>query len=262
MMLSLLGTIGGIWSEKFDHMATVQNFIIKTFKNEGAEFAAVHINRAFPADNSPDRKPGTGMLTEYFDTEKYDLKNSFTIGDRKNDVLLAYNLGAKSIWLIRVRAKYLAHITKTLALSGYAAADEGARTVLKIETAHGLVNLPDIVVQADGRQPAAIMIARGDLSVEIGFARVAEIQEELLWLAEAASVPSIWATQVLENLVKKGLPSRGEMTDAAMSARAECVMLNKGPYLLEAIDQLRLLFNRMDAHQHKKFAKLRRLHSW
>src|ERR1700744_6410841 len=77
----------------------VQNFIIKTFKNEGVEFAAVHINRAFPADNSPERKPGTGMLTQYFDTEKYDLKNSFTIGDRKNDVLLGYNLGAKAIWL-------------------------------------------------------------------------------------------------------------------------------------------------------------------
>ena len=134
--------------------------------------------------------------------------------------------------------------------------------VLKIETARGLTQLPDIVVQAAGQQPTAIMIARGDLSVEIGFARVAEIQEELLWLADAASVPSIWATQVLENLVKKGLPSRGEMTDAAMSARAECVMLNKGPHLLEAIDQLRLLFDRMDAHQHKKFAKLRRLHSW
>jgi imidazoleglycerol-phosphate dehydratase / histidinol-phosphatase len=77
----------------------VQNFIINTFKNEGVEFSAVHINRAFPADNSPDRKPGTGMLTAYFDEEKYDLENSFTIGDRKNDVLLAYNLGAQSIWL-------------------------------------------------------------------------------------------------------------------------------------------------------------------
>ena len=134
--------------------------------------------------------------------------------------------------------------------------------VLKIETAHGLRNLPDILVQAAGRQPTAIMIARGDLSVEIGFARTAEIQEELLWLAEAASVPVIWATQVLEKLVKKGTPSRGEMTDAAMAARAECVMLNKGPHLLEAIDQLRLLFGRMEDHQHKKFAKLRRLHSW
>ena len=106
------------------------------------------------------------------------------------------------------------------------------------------------------------MIARGDLSVEIGFARTAEMQEELLWLAEAASVPVIWATQVLEDLVKTGTPSRGEMTDAAMSARAECVMLNKGPYLLEAIDQLHMLLGRMSAHQYKKAPKLRRLESW
>lgn len=134
--------------------------------------------------------------------------------------------------------------------------------VLKIETAEGLTNLPDILVQAAGQQPTAIMIARGDLSVEIGFARTAEIQEELLWLAEAACLPSIWATQVLETLVKSGTPSRGDMTDAAMAARAECVMLNKGPHLLEAIDQLRLLFSRMQDNQHKKFAKLRRLRSW
>jgi pyruvate kinase len=134
--------------------------------------------------------------------------------------------------------------------------------VLKIETAQAVANLPEIIVQAAGRQPAAVMIARGDLSVEIGFARTAEIQEEILWLAEAAGVPAIWATQVLETLVKTGLPSRGEMTDAAMAARAECVMLNKGPYLLEAIDQLQALLRRMDANQHKKAPLLRRLRSW
>jgi pyruvate kinase len=134
--------------------------------------------------------------------------------------------------------------------------------VLKIETARGVANLPEILVEAAGRQPTAMMIARGDLSVEIGFARTAEMQEELLWLAEAASVPAIWATQVLEKLVKTGTPTRGEMTDAAMAARAECVMLNKGAHLLQAVDQLRLLFDRMENHQHKKFSKLRRLHSW
>lgn len=134
--------------------------------------------------------------------------------------------------------------------------------VLKIETASAVTNLPGILVQAAARQPTAIMIARGDLSVEIGFARTAEMQEELLWLAEAASVPVIWATQVLETLVKTGAFSRGEMTDAAMAARAECVMLNKGPYLLEAIDQLHALFRRMNEHQQKKTSKLRRLRSW
>ncbi|MDB5132041.1 MAG: hisB [Mucilaginibacter sp.] len=77
----------------------VQNFILKTFENEGVKFSNICIDRSFPKDNSPNRKPGTGMLTQYFDTKKYDLKGSYTIGDRKNDILLAHNLGAKAIWL-------------------------------------------------------------------------------------------------------------------------------------------------------------------
>jgi pyruvate kinase len=134
--------------------------------------------------------------------------------------------------------------------------------VLKIETPEAVANLPEIVVQAAGRQPTAIMIARGDLAVEIGFARLAEMQEEILWIGEAAHVPVIWATQVLEHLVKKGTPSRGEMTDAAMASRAECVMLNKGPYLFKAITELDTLLARMDGHQHKKTPQLRALRSW
>jgi imidazoleglycerol-phosphate dehydratase/histidinol-phosphatase len=77
----------------------VQNFILKTFENEGVKFSAIYIDRTFPAENAPTRKPGTALLTQYFDTTKYDLKNSFTIGDRRNDVLLGKNLGAKAIWL-------------------------------------------------------------------------------------------------------------------------------------------------------------------
>jgi pyruvate kinase len=134
--------------------------------------------------------------------------------------------------------------------------------ILKIETARAVRNLPEIIARAASRQPTAIMIARGDLAVEIGFARTAEIQEEILWLGEAADVPVIWATQVLETLVTTGTPSRGEMTDAGMAARAECVMLNKGPYLFEAIDQLRGLLARMEGDQHKKTPRLRRLESW
>ena len=77
----------------------VQNFIVKTLENEGVNFSDICIDCTFPSQNAPTRKPGTGMLTRYFDQSKYDLKNSFTIGDRKNDVLLAHNLGAKAIWL-------------------------------------------------------------------------------------------------------------------------------------------------------------------
>jgi len=106
------------------------------------------------------------------------------------------------------------------------------------------------------------MIARGDLAAEIGFERLAEMQEEILWICEAASVPAIWATQVLEGLVKHGVPSRGEMTDAAMAARAECVMLNKGPKVGVAVEILDGLLARMDAHVFKKTPTLRALKSW
>ena len=134
--------------------------------------------------------------------------------------------------------------------------------VAKIETARAVRNLPEILVQGAGRQPFAVMIARGDLAVEIGFARLAEIQEEILWLCEAAHVPVIWATGVLTGLIKDGQINRGEMTDAAMSARAECVMLNKGPHILEALQILDDLFVRMSEHQRKKTPRLRALKSW
>jgi pyruvate kinase len=134
--------------------------------------------------------------------------------------------------------------------------------VLKIETLRAVRNLPDMLVRAAGQQPAAIMIARGDLAVELGFVRLAEMQEEILWLGEAAHVPVVWATQVLESYLKTGVPSRGEMTDAAMAARAECVMLNKGPYLFEGIQELDRLLGRMSEHVRKKTPQLRPLRSW
>lgn len=134
--------------------------------------------------------------------------------------------------------------------------------VAKIETPVAVSNLPELIIYAAGKQPFGVMIARGDLAVEIGYQRLAEIQEEILWLCEAAHVPVIWATQVLESLVKNGAPSRGEMTDAAMAERAECVMLNKGPFIAEAITILDDVLSRMEAHQSKKTPQLRALHSW
>jgi pyruvate kinase len=106
------------------------------------------------------------------------------------------------------------------------------------------------------------MIARGDLAVECGFERLAEVQEEILWACEAAHLPVVWATQVLESLAKKGLPSRAEITDAAMGERAECVMLNKGPHILEAMRTLDDVLRRMQGHQAKKRPLLRALKSW
>lgn len=131
--------------------------------------------------------------------------------------------------------------------------------IVKIETVEAFHHLPRIMLAAMRTYPAGIMIARGDLAVECGWERLAEIQEEMLWLSEAAQIPVIWATQVLEAMAKKGRASRAEITDAAMSQRADCVMLNKGPYILGAIKMLDDILRRMQDHQHKKAPILRKL---
>jgi pyruvate kinase len=134
--------------------------------------------------------------------------------------------------------------------------------VLKIETALGFENLPELLLTAMAHETVGIMIARGDLAVECGYERLAEVQEEMLWLAEAAHLPVIWATQVLETLAKRGQPSRAEITDAASGVRAECVMLNKGPHIVDAIRVLDDILRRMQAHQEKKRPLLRELRAW
>jgi pyruvate kinase len=134
--------------------------------------------------------------------------------------------------------------------------------VLKIETRRGFENLPELLFSAMKSKSAGVMIARGDLAVECGYERLAEVQEEILWAAEAAHLPVIWATQVLETLAKTGLPSRAEITDAAMGERAECVMLNKGPHIIDAMRTLDDILRRMQSHQSKKRPLLRALRAW
>lgn len=131
--------------------------------------------------------------------------------------------------------------------------------VLKVETREAFEALPRLLLAAMRRPPVGVMIARGDMGAELGFARMAEVQEEILWLCEAAGVPAIWATQVLESLAKEGVPTRGETTDAALSVRAECVMLNKGAHVVETVEFLNGLLERMSRHQRKKWSLLRKL---
>lgn len=131
--------------------------------------------------------------------------------------------------------------------------------VTKIETNRGVQNLPRLMLAAMRSYPAAVMIARGDLAVECGWERLAELQEEILWFCEAARIPVIWATQVLEQETKKGRPSRAEISDAAMSQRADCVMLNKGPHILAAIRMLDDILRRMQPHQFKKTSRMTKL---
>ncbi len=131
--------------------------------------------------------------------------------------------------------------------------------VLKIETQRAFEQLPSLLLEVMRSPCAGVMIARGDLAIECGWERMAEVQEEILWISEAAHMPVIWATQVLEKLTKEGLPSRAEITDAAMGERAECVMLNKGPYVVDAVRALDDILRRMEKHQRKKRSMLRQL---
>jgi pyruvate kinase len=139
------------------------------------------------------------------------------------------------------------------------AARPGFGMILKLETRAALDNLPAILFTALRYDPVGLMIARGDLAVDVGFERLAEMQEELLWFGEACHLPVVWATQVLETVTHTGLPTRAEVTDAAMSMRAECVMLNKGPYMAVANRLLADIIRRMEGHQFKKRALYRRL---
>ncbi len=139
-------------------------------------------------------------------------------------------------------------------------APEKVGIVLKIETRLAVRHLADLMVRAAGARSCGVMIARGDLGVELGFSRMSEVQEEVLWLAEAAHLPVIWATQVLEGLVKKGEAKRGEYTDAASGVRAECIMLNKGPFILEGVRELGGIIRRMKPHFDKKRPQFRALH--
>jgi len=137
--------------------------------------------------------------------------------------------------------------------------ETGLGVILKIETRAGFEELPAILLEALRGPPTGVMIARGDLAVEVGYERLAELQEEILWLCEAAHVPVVWATEVLAGLAKTGMPTRAEVTDAAMGERAECVMLNKGPHIVETVQVLDNILRRMEAHQEKKSARLRHL---
>ncbi|MBK7302253.1 MAG: pyruvate kinase [Saprospiraceae bacterium] len=140
----------------------------------------------------------------------------------------------------------LIHLQKLLST------DHKLAIILKIETAEAVHNLPALLLTGLKHQKLGVMIARGDLAVEIGFERMSEIQEEILWLCEAAHVPVIWATQVLDNLNKLGMATRSEITDAAQAVQAECVMINKGSHIIKTIETLCNILHRSGGHHSKK----------
>ena len=123
--------------------------------------------------------------------------------------------------------------------------------ILKIETQKGFSNLPSILLAAMQSYPVGVMTARGDLAIETGWKNFPSIQQEIMRVCSAAHIPNVWATQVLENLAKKGTPSRAEITDAAQAQQAECVMLNKGYYIHKAVKMLDKILRRMERFQRK-----------
>lgn len=136
---------------------------------------------------------------------------------------------------------------------------EDMAMILKIETRKAFEQLPTLLLESLRGSQSGVMVARGDLAVECGYDRLAEVQEEILWMSEAAHMPTIWATQVLEGLTKNGIPSRAEVTDAAVGETSECVMLNKGPHMVDALRALDSILRRMQSHQVKKQSMMRQL---
>ena len=124
--------------------------------------------------------------------------------------------------------------------------------ILKIETRRAYNNLTEILLAAMQTRYIGVMIARGDLAVETGWDNIGLVQREIVSQCNAAHVPVVWATQVLESLAKKGLPSRSEITDVVNAVQAECVMLNKGLYITHAIRLLSKILRDTERYSSKK----------
>ena len=129
----------------------------------------------------------------------------------------------------------------------------------KIETVRATRNLPEIIFTAASKNPFSVMIARGDLAAESGYIDLAGFQQEIMWISEAGDIPVVWATEVLDTLVSDGVPTRSEVTDAAEGTRADCIMLNKGDFIVDGVKTLNKIIERMEPIQYKKTPILRKL---
>ena len=95
--------------------------------------------------------------------------------------------------------------------------------------------------------------------MEVGPARIAEVKDQILWMCEAAHIPVIWSSEVLDHLTKTGTPTFSEITDAAKGARADCVMLNEGKHLAKSVAMLSKILSAMEKHSYKKKNQMRAL---
>lgn len=187
---------------------------------------------------------------------------SLTPEDEENLEFVARHADIAAISFIRSvdDVRHVLNVMDRIALEVPRVRDLGL--VLKIETVPAFENISDILLEGMRHPNFGIMIARGDLAVELGFDRMTEVPGQILMVAESAHIPVIVGTQILENMAKNGLPSRAEMTDAAFALRAEAVMLNKGPHITDAIEILNTLSRRLGRSQRKNRMLLRHIHSW
>jgi len=172
---------------------------------------------------------------------------SFTVQDREDLKFVAHHATAVGLSFVH-RPQDLLDLRQ--ALEDLGCPDLGI--VIKIETREAIHRLAQLLLAGLNLPKFGVMIARGDLAVEVGFEQLALVQEDILCLCEAVHVPVIWATQVLESLAKSGLPARAEITDAATGQRAECVMLNKGRFVLDAVKTLADLLSSRERQRIKK----------
>lgn len=222
------GKFAGIISQTSDHDITVR---IKKVRGGGARL------KADKGINFPKSRLTISGLTE---KDREDLKFVVQHADIVN---MSFVNSAKDVREL-MRALRKAGASKDLGV------------VLKIETHRAFRNLVKILLEGMQMHPLGVMIARGDLAIEVGWERIAIVQREIMKMCHAAHVPDIWATQVFENLAKSGVPSRAEMTDVWVAQRSECVMLNKGPYILEAIELLDTILSKMQVYHDKDSAML------
>lgn len=216
------GKIGGIIAEVLDDHLLVK--ITETKKNGGKLKAEKGIN--FPDSNI--------QISGLTQKDKEDLK---FVAQHADSVNFSFVTSKSDVAAL---------------LEAMASLEASLGIILKIETLEAYKNLPNILLKAMEHYPVGVMIARGDLAIETGWKNFAVIQEELLRMCKATHIPTVWATQVLENLAKKGVPTRSEITDAALAQRSECVMLNKGYFITKAVKMLEKVLREIQHIQHKE----------
>ena len=185
---------------------------------------------------------------------------ALTREDRQCLRFAARNADVVALSFVRTRADVTDAVEALRAATGESGRELGL--LLKIETRQGYRGLPQLLLEAMRHDKVGVMIARGDLAVEMGFESLSEIPRNITLMCQAARVPVVLATQVLESLAKTGMPSRAEISDAGSAQRSECVMLNKGPYVAEAIETLDAIHSRMGRIQRKALPLMRHVDSW